>query len=648
MNSPLRVLHLEDSRRDAELIQSTFESEALDCQVVHVKNQQQFEAAFLQERFDVILSDYSLPHYNGFSALDFVRARDADVPFILVSGTLGEELAVQGLKSGATDYILKERLNRLVPAVQRALQEAVDRAERRRAEEGLETMRRQYELILHSAGEGIYGLDSNGRATFVNPAAANMLGYTVEELIGRPMHPLIHHTKHDGSAFEAENCPIHGTSECTMCRIDNEVFWRKDGKSFPVEYLGTPIQNEQGELMGAVVMFRDITERRQLEQQVRQAQKMEAIGQLAGGIAHDFNNILGCIVGYAELAMMEVPNHAEVQEHLQEVLNASQRAKELVLQILTFSRQQEKERKPMKLEPVIKEALKLLHASLPSTIKIRAEIQSDAPTVLADATQIHQIIMNLATNAAHAMKAEGQWTVKLRTVDVDAPAARAHPDLRAGRYVVLSAADTGCGMDQATMQRMFEPFFTTKGPGEGTGLGLAVVHGIMKSHEGAIMVSSEPGKGTTFQLYFPALDGVATVSIHHPGPIPCGHGERVLFVDDEFHLASLGKKMLERAGYRVTIHTNASEALAAFRADPSGYDLIISDLTMPTLTGADLAGEILRLRPDLPIILATGCGGSMNSDRAQALGIRELLTKPLTARSLTLSVDRALGRSKGI
>src|SRR6185503_1975734 len=475
MNNPLRVLHLEDSRRDAELIQSTFESEGLDCQVVHVKNREQFEAVVLQQRFDVILSDYSLPHYNGFSALDFVRARDADVPFILVSGTLGEELAVQGLKSGATDYILKERLNRLVPAVQRALQEAVDRAERKRAEERLEAMRRQYELILHSAGEGIYGLDSYGRATFVNPAAANMLGYAVEELIGQPMHSLIHHTKTDGSPFGAEDCPIHGALESTMCRVDNEVFWRKDGKSFPVEYLGTPILNEQGELMGAVVMFRDITERRQLEQQVRQAQKMEAIGQLAGGIAHDFNNILGCIVGYAELARMDVPNQADVQEHLQEVLNASQRAKELVLQILTFSRRQEKQRKPIKLEPVIKEALKLLHASLPSTIKIRADIQSNAPTVLADATQVHQIVMNLVTNAAHAMNGQGLLTVRLSTMDVDTEAARTHPDLRTGRYVVLSATDTGCGMDQATAQRIFEPFFTKKGHGEGTGLGLAVV-----------------------------------------------------------------------------------------------------------------------------------------------------------------------------
>jgi signal transduction histidine kinase/ActR/RegA family two-component response regulator len=392
---------------------------------------------------------------------------------------------------------------------------------------------------------------------------------------------------------------------------------------------------------------RQITERKQLEEHLRQAQKMEAIGQLAGGIAHDFNNILGCIFGYTELAAMEVKSSPAVQENLQEVLKASQRAKELVQQILTFSRQQEQERRSMKLQPVIKEALKLLRASLPSTIEIRADIQADAPPVMADATQMHQIVMNLATNAAHAMSGRpGQLAVRLAKVEVDDRMVQAVPDLRTGVYVVLAISDTGCGMDKAILDRIFEPFFTTKAPGEGTGLGLSVVHGIVKSHDGAIAVQSQAGKGTTIQVYFPSQQTSDTEVFHRSGPIPKGNGEQVMFVDDEPALALLGKKLLERAGYHVTIQTSAPEALKVFRTDPGRYDLIVTDLTMPNLTGADLAGELLKIRPELPIIMATGFSGSMNSAKAQALGVRELLMKPLTCQALAESAHRVLAQKK--
>jgi CheY-like chemotaxis protein len=288
-----------------------------------------------------------------------------------------------------------------------------------------------------------------------------------------------------------------------------------------------------------------------------------------------------------------------------------------------------------------------MRVSLPSTIEIRADIDSETPSVLADATQIHQIIMNLATNAAHAMSARpGQLGIKLSTVDADADFARAHPDLRVGRYVSLAVTDTGCGMDRATLQRIFEPFFTTKAPGEGTGLGLSVVHGIMKTHEGAITVYSEPGAGTTFRLYFPAYKGSATEMARQPAAVPEGRGQRILFVDDEAPLSLLGKRMLERAGYSVTAHTSSLEALAAFRDDPGRYDLVITDLTMPNLAGDDLARELFKLRPALPIILTSGFGGPMTSAKTQSLGIRELLLKPATAQSLAEAAHRALTPAK--
>jgi CheY-like chemotaxis protein len=255
--------------------------------------------------------------------------------------------------------------------------------------------------------------------------------------------------------------------------------------------------------------------------------------------------------------------------------------------------------------------------------------------------------MNLATNAAHAMDGRGQLGVKLRSMDVDAELARTQPDLRAGRYVFLAISDTGCGMDSATLERIFEPFFSTKAPGEGTGLGLSVVHGILKSHDGAIVVNSEPGQGTTFCLYFPAHESAAAEGPEQTDSIPRGNREQVLFVDDEPSLAVLGKKMLERAGYQVTVQTNSQEALAAFRAAPDRYDLVITDLTMPRLTGVDLASELLKLRPELPIVLATGFGGSMNAPKAKTLGIRELLMKPVTAQSLAECAHRVLTQKKG-
>lgn len=294
-------------------------------------------------------------------------------------------------------------------------------------------------------------------------------------------------------------------------------------------------------------------ELRRSEEHLRQSQKMEAIGQLAGGIAHDFNNILGCIVGYTELAGQEASENAAALEHLQAVLKASRRAKDLVQQILTFSRQQEQERKPIQLQAVIQEALKLLRASLPATIDLRADINPDIPVVRADPSQVRQVLMNLVTNAVHAMRGRGQLGIRLLRIGLDAAA---QPNLPAGNYAALLVSDTGCGMDRAILQRIFEPFFTTKEPGEGTGLGLAVVHGIMKSHGGAIKVDSQPGHGTTFHLYFPAHDQAEAGPSQKVRSIPQGHGERILFADDDPPLASSGKKILERAGDDVTTQTS--------------------------------------------------------------------------------------------
>jgi PAS domain S-box-containing protein len=403
-----------------------------------------------------------------------------------------------------------------------------------------------------------------------------------------------------------------------------------------------PVRNRVGKYYGRMWYFRDITERRKMESKFLQAQKMESIGRLAGGIAHDFNNILTAISGNLYLAKLAAADRPDIMENLESISNAARRAGDLVKQILTFSRQNKPEREPVKLNHVVLEALKLLRSSVPATIRIQTEL-TETPAVLANTTAIHQIIMNLGTNAWHAMRDKaGVLKVEMQVMEVDSDFAKTRPDLHPGRYVQLSVSDTGWGMDRATLDHIFEPFFTTKAVGEGTGLGLAVVHGIMKSHDGGISVYSHPGEGTKFNLYFPVIETAAAAQEITATPIPRGHGEHILFVDDEEALASIGKKILERLGYTVTMKTSALEALAAVRDRPEPFDLVITDLTMPVMDGTKLGGQLLQIQPRLPIIISTGYSGVLTAEKAHELGFRELLIKPSTARTLGETVHRVL------
>lgn len=391
-------------------------------------------------------------------------------------------------------------------------------------------------------------------------------------------------------------------------------------------------------------------ERQRLEEQYRQSQKMEAVGTLAGGIAHDFNNILTGINGYCALAQLETANNETVKEYLDAVQEGANRAADLVRQIMTFSRQQEQKRTKLQLEVVVAEALKLLKATIPSTIEIKAAFGAEIFPVLADATSIHQIIVNLGTNAWHAMKDRaGRMEIGLENTEVDLQLSVLHPTLNPGSYVRLSISDTGHGMDQATLSRMFEPFFTTKPPGEGTGLGLAVVHGIVRNHDGTIVVRSRLGEGTTFDLYFPAYFGdiVPDITTETSG-VPRGNGERILCIDDEKRLAHMGKKILEHLGYQVEIHTEPASALRAMRATPTAYDLVITDLTMPGMTGVELARELLRIRTDIPIVLISGYTATLSAERLRTMGIREVLMKPHSLNALGAVVHRMVTRTTPI
>jgi CheY-like chemotaxis protein len=368
---------------------------------------------------------------------------------------------------------------------------------------------------------------------------------------------------------------------------------------------------------------------------------MEAIGTLAGGIAHDFNNILSIIFGYNQLAMVE-KDPENRRRHLEELNKGAERAKELVAQILTFSRKAEQQMQPLQASLIVKEALKMLRASIPTTIEIRPNIVSEA-LVLADPTQIHQVVMNLCTNAYHAMRETGGiLAVSLKEVQI-AGEEYGYADLAPGNYLKLEVSDTGCGIDTKTQEKIFEPYFTTKKPGEGTGLGLAVVHGIVKSHHGHITVYSEPGKGTSFHVYLPLTEQIAVDLPEKAAPKELqGKGERVLFVDDEKQIREVVAAILTRNGYQVTTFADGTQALAEFEKEPERFDLVITDMTMPSMTGAELTQKILALRPQTPIILCTGQSELINREKALAMGIRDYLHKPVLMDALLGATRKAL------
>ncbi len=428
-------------------------------------------------------------------------------------------------------------------------------------------------------------------------------------------------------------------------KVQNEVFG-------VIGFFGLRMRDADAQLRDTLedlgVDLGHFIEHRQVCEQFRQAQKMEAIGTLAGGIAHDFNNIIAGISGYTELAKLDIgTTRPDITEHLDAVLAGSARATALVRQILAFSRQQEHERQPIQLRHIIGEAMNLLRATIPATIDFDLSLGRDLPAALADPTQVHQVVMNLCTNAWHAMKHKpGRLGVKLERWQVDAEFAETHTALRPGEYIRLTVSDTGKGMDQATLDRIFEPFFTTKGPGEGTGLGLSVVHGVMQSHEGAVTAYSQLGEGTVFHLYFPACALEVADTRVAPGAIPHGNGEHVLYLDDETALVKMARSLLTKLGYKVTTCTAPRDAIDLVRAAPEQFDLVVTDLAMPAMAGTDVAQELRTIRADLPIILVTGYTATLTVARVQAMGMSDLLAKPLSVHALGTAVARVLAEAK--
>jgi signal transduction histidine kinase/DNA-binding response OmpR family regulator len=635
--------------------------------VVEAENGRRGLELFRSAKPNLVLVDLRMPEVDGLEVLEKIQRESPDTPTIVISGTGEIKDVVEALRNGAWDYLLKpiEDLSVLHHAVTRALERAhlirenathQQRLEQlveartqqlkqahealRQSHQDLKQSEAKYRLLFETMRHGfafhepIY--DENHqlidcRFVETNPAQEAIFKQSSDQIVNRRLCQLL---------------PDSGRTWIESCRESMQA-----GKANRTEMYIPEIEKHLDILFfdpgsgHLVTLMADITDRKRLETQLMQAQKMEAIGTLAGGIAHDFNNILGGIIGYAELAKMQLDDNAEAAHKIDQVLNSGARAKDLVQRILSFSREQAIERRPIQARQIVDEVLKFIRAALPTTIEIRKEICTQNDIVLADPTQLHQILMNLCANAQHAMREKGgSLTVALdsEALNAEAIAAR-HLRLTPGDYLKITVADTGIGIPAKWIGQIFDPYFTTKKRGEGTGLGLAVVMGIATAHGGTAKVISEAGKGTCFEIYLPLTQMLSTDDRPKPSQRSAGRGkERVLFVDDEEILVEIGSEMLRTLGYTVTAKTDALEAWACFEQTPDAFDLLVTDLTMPGLTGDKLAEKVVSLRPGFPVIITTGNSAEMSAIIAKSKNIRGYIPKPMVLGELAHSVRQAL------
>ncbi|MDG4476885.1 PAS domain-containing hybrid sensor histidine kinase/response regulator [Thiovibrio frasassiensis] len=506
------------------------------------------------------------------------------------------------------------------------------------AEENLTKEKNTLEAVFAAMSDGLSVHDRDFRILFQNAVLSKRYGDCAGQLCYVAYH---------GRETPCTNCGL------MACIKDGAPHWfemneTNDQGNLFFEMGVSPVRDGKGTIIAAVEVIRDITDQKRLADQLLQSQKMEAIGTLAGGIAHDFNNILTAILGYAELSKFEAVPDSELAHNLAEIIGASRRAGDLIRQILTFSRRAEFKKQPLQIHSVVKEALKLIRGTIPSTIDIRQEIDGDCGTIMADVTQIHQIVMNLCTNAYHAMQQQGGLlVVRLQNAVISRETLDTPTGLKPGNYVRLTVSDTGHGIDENTLDRVFDPYFTTKKQGEGTGLGLATVHGIVENHEGVISVKSAINEGTTFDIYFPRVETDFAAALTGWGETGATSRQaRILLVDDEEMLIRLGTSILKKLGHTVTALNNSQDALDLFKKDPLAFDLLLTDQMMPGLTGLELTKECLAIRPDLPVVLATGYSEATSKEQAQAQGISAILWKPVTINTMAETIQQALGKKE--
>ncbi len=578
----------------------------------------------------------------SFTVLNLLAAVSISV---LVKG-----LSIGHQKEKALSSSLARERQQLVAAKQQ-LEEEIE--ERKAAEAAVRQSERQYRLLADNVSDIIWMMDLETlRMTYVSPSVEKIRGYTPEEAMAQPLSQNLtpDSYKRIRKKFGEMLRRKEEINRQHTFTVEVEQF-RKGGGTIHSEVTFSFICNDEQRPVSVMGVTRDITERKRaedergkLESQLRQAKKMEAIGTLAGGIAHDFNNILSSIIGFTELCLDDAPEGTILRDNLNEIFTGGKRAKELVKQILTFARQADDQVSPIQIGPIVKETLKFLRSSIPSTIQIQSDVQSDG-LIMGNATQLHQVVMNLCANAADAMEEGGLLNVSLCDVYFEDLLQLPARNMVPGHYLKLSVRDTGAGIAPHILPSIFDPYFTTKAVGKGTGMGLAVVHGIVESYGGKIVVESAPEKGTTFTLFLPATARQGASPQKDMGKLPDGR-ERILFVDDEASITVMGRQLLERLGYAVETRTNSLEALALFRQRPLDFDLVITDMTMPHLPGDKLVRELLSLRPHLPIILCTGYSNKVSEEMASTLGVKGFAYKPIVRADFARLVRKVLDEAR--
>ena len=634
---PLRLLQVEHEPGEVELCIRELKKSGLEFQAETVATREQFVQKLLVQSFDIIIADYRLPGWTGMDALAEMKRLGLNIPVILVTGALGDGVAVESLKQGITDYVLKDQLSRLPAAVVRAQEEKTSRDAEARAVTALRASEARYRGLVQNATYGMHWVTADGTLLSVNPAFVQMLGYdSAEDVLAIGNVAALYR---DPSANEKLTQKFLSSG-----RVDETVEWkRKDGKLITVRLNGRRVVDPEQETDCAEVIVEDVTERLALEKQLLQAQKFEAIGQLAGGIAHDFNNMIGAIMGWSDIGMEETVEGARLRRHFQKIHQQAERAAALTRQLLAFARRQILEPRNIDLNQSVGSTLNLLETVIGRNIELKTSLAADLSLVRADPTHIEQVLMNLCINARDAMPDGGSLAIETSNVSFDTEYCLGQPSARPGKFVMLSVTDTGIGMDAATLDRIFEPFFTTKEFGKGTGLGLATVYGIAHQHGGFTRAQSELGTGSTLRVYLPVAPPVAKSAEPMEDPRPLlGGVETVLVAEDHIDLRELAFETLTHLGYKVVLAANGEQAVKEFEKCPDRFDLLVLDVVLPKLSGPQSYARICQIKAGVPVIFATGYTADIAAlQKAQQQGL-PMLQKPYSPRNLARKIRETL------
>ena len=635
-----RILILEDSASDAELTEKELCKGSVEFSLRRAEDKKGFLEALEEFMPHLILADYSLPSFDGLSALEIMHKKGLDIPFIFVSGSIGEEAAVAAMKAGAQDYLLKGKLARLAPAVMRELKEAEMRESRKKTLAELHESERRYTELINQAPDPIIMLDNYGVLRSVNPAAEQAYGYAADELVGKQFVSM-------GIVSPNSVTRVIKELELTMTGQKRPLFEleivHKNRSLASFEINSRPIFLDE-KVTGVQIIFRDITQRKRLEAQLLQAQKMETVGTLAGGIAHDLNNQLTPVKGYIDLILKQIDVRNPVYKLLIEANQSAERCTEVISRLMNFSRPSAHVMEPLSLGNLFLEFSALLTKLLPATIRIEVNCEEDVWPITGNRTEIETVFMNLAVNARDAMPNGGRLSFEARNISLGQSGTRW--GFKTGPYVLSSVRDTGTGISPDEIYRIFEPFFTTKKKGEGTGLGLAMVFKTIKDHQGWIDVSSEVGRGTVFQIYLPAEPGATVLKGREKSMIVddlMAKNETILFADDETVIRNLGKQFLERLGYQVLLAADAEEAVKLYEENQTKIHALVLDMTMPKLSGRQMLQKILESNPSAKVLITSGYTSEGTPEELVKMGAKKFLPKPYTiiplARTLRAILD---------